>query len=547
MRLKFIAFVIFFLLLSIPFVQAEETKKIGNMYEITKHVKIERGNGTIPLNLSDPQELKKYSPVNNFWDTNLTGNGKIVDGILPPDFMFLNTSTLNLTWNFTLSSDMVADGASVFVIRLPVSFDASNNYAPLINLTISMGSQKVLYLSNFFNNVICSIDQMKDKVITYVNLTLHLWYLNLTGLLYPSERYTMYLNLSYLSNVTLLIYNYDYLQDNSTEFFMNNRKYTADLATGFEFKQLISNGISAIKVVGPNDPHVYPPANYTQKIALDSAYSGKMYVSFAIELYLTSETTSQVPLEIIICTGNNKNSTDLTNLSAGLQTIRGNMQLNFTGENYVNITIRFAYSFYVIFEGYSKYPANGTFITDDLHIYIKPYMDLVVNPEEYYLPGAIVLPGSWQKSFALALKYAPSSYLPVVLTNVIYLTTIYTFLKVFAYASYLMYKAENFVWGIIKDLLHDLFDLFKWVYDAVVHWLISDVGMAIWALLEALWFIFQVVIYIAAVWITDSFLRGIAVLPERGFKGMLEEWSGVTSFIEGLAGRIGGIIGRFRK
>ena len=543
--MRILSFILVLLVISIPFVQAETIKKEGNMYEITEWVTLSRGKGNITLNLSDPQEIAKYSPVNNFWDTNLTGPGKIVDGVLPPDFAFLNTSSLNLTWNFTLSSNEIADGASEFILRLPVSFDISHGViTPVINLTIKKASQSVLWFSNSDGR---NTSDLKDMKIDYANLTLHMWYLHLIGILYPGTQYTLQLNLSHITNTTLLVYAYDYFNDNSTEFYINNQNYSGDLATGFEFQTLTSNGISALHVnsIGPSG---WPQADYEQDITLNKSYSGLNYVSFAFEIYVPSDHYPSQILNVTFSTSTDTNTT-LIDLSEGLHTIRGNMQLNFSGEKKVHLSITSEYDFYLIVNGYYENMANGTFLSDEmpyLHTYLKPYGDVVVNPEEYYVPGAIVLPGSWQESVDLALKYAPPSLLLVILNESEFHTAIYTFVKVVQFASYLMYQAMNFIGGEIKDLLHKIPPAFDWIDPTRVHFLISDAAWVLWAFLKAAWFALQIGIYLLAVWITDSFLRGIAVLPEKGFKGMIQEWSGVTSFIEDVAGRVMRIAGRFR-
>ena len=139
---------------------------------------------------------------------------------------------------------------------------------------------------------------------------------------------------------------------------------------------------------------------------------------------------------------------------------------------------------------------------------------------------------------ALALKYAPPALLRVILVQAVYHTVLYTLLKVEATYSYLLYKEMDFISGLINDLLRqELQTIFNWTYTTIVHWIISNVGWAIWAILKGAWFLFQVGIYVLAVWITDSFLRGIVALPDKGVHGMLDEWSGVTSFIEGIASK----------
>ena len=536
------------IILSIPFVQAETVQKDGDMYKISERVTLSRGKGNITLNLSDPQQLEKYSPVNCFWDENLTGPGKIVDGILPPDVVFLNTSSLNLTWNFTLSSNEIADGASEMILRLPVSFNIpSNAIAPILNVTIQRASQSVVYFNNEKDGAGMNTSALKNQQINYANLTLRLWYIHLVGILYPREQYTLHLSISDISNVTLLVYPYDYLKDNSTGFYLDSQHYTGDLATGFEFKTLTSNGISALHVNSAG-PSGWPQAHYEQYISLNSSYSGLMYVSFAFEVYVPQYNPSEV-LNITFSTSADSNTT-LISLSSGLHTIRGNMSLNFSGENKVLLSIRSSYDFYIIVDGYSDNMANGSFLDDGmpyLHTYLKPYGDVVVNSEEYYVPGAIVLPGSWQECMKLAIKYAPPALLPVILTEAAYHTAIYTMLKVVQFASYLMYQAMNYIGGIIMDLLHDFVSLFNWIYTTIVHFLMSDAAWMVWAFLKALWFLLQIGVYVLAVWITDSFLRGIVALPERGFKGMVQEWSGVTEFVESVAGRLISIAGRFRK
>lgn len=546
--MRILNIIIILLVLSIPFAQAETVHKDGEMYKITERVTLSRGKGNITLNLSDPQQLEKYSPVNCFWDENLTGPGKIVDGILPPDVAFLNTSSLNLTWNFTLSANEIADGASEFILRLPVSFDAL--YTPYMNLSIRGQSQNVLYFNNVEGGLAYNTS-FKTQRINYANISLHLWYVHLVGFLYPGQQYTLQLQLSHISNVTLLIYPYDYLKDNSTGFYLDSQHYTGDLATGFEFKTLTSNGISALHLNSAG-PTGWPQAHFEQYISLNTTYSGPMYVSFAFEVYIPSEHVPDQTLNITFSTNEDSNSTYIS-LSEGLHTIRGNMRVDFQNENRVLLSIRSEYDFYIIINGYSQNVANGSF-TDDylpfLHTYMKPYGDVVVNVEEYYVPGAIVLPGSWQECMNLAIKYAPPALLLTILNESEIHTAIYTFLKVIQFASNLIYQAENFIGGVIMDILgyivKGLYSIFNWVYTTVVHFMMSDAAWMFWAFLKAVWFVLQIGIYLFAVWITDSFFRGIAVLPERGFKGMIQEWSGVTSFIEDVAGRVMKTVGRFR-
>ncbi|RLF43381.1 MAG: hypothetical protein DRN17_06455, partial [Thermoplasmata archaeon] len=136
------------MLIFIPFAQAQEFE--NPQHEITKVVHIYRGKGSIVLNLSNPQDIQKYAPAERFWDENLTGPGKILDGILPPDILYVNSTSFSLTWNFSISSDIIANGASQFILRLPVSFDTS---FPNFNLKLSTGDSTVCEYSTTSNNL----------------------------------------------------------------------------------------------------------------------------------------------------------------------------------------------------------------------------------------------------------------------------------------------------------------------------------------------------------------------------------------------------------
>ncbi len=508
MPTRLLNFILILVIISIPFAHAQDFQ--NSQHEITKVVHIYRGEGSIPLNLSDPKSLAAYAPTTRFWDENITGPGKILDGVLPPDFLFLNTTSISLSWNFTLSSDIIADGTSQFILRLPVSFlNDTNHSEPEINITLMRAQKKVLIFDNGGNQS----DIVSSHIIKYVNLTLNLWYVNLTGFLFPAEQYQLKLTLSHISNPILLIYNYDYLDDNITVFYLDNENYSADLAVGFEFKQLTSNGISA----------VYVNSNCTQIIKLDSKYSGSFYVSFAWDIY--SPLAQNITLTL---TSASQNSMTIS-LQQGLNTVRGNLLVNLSGD-----TLKAEFSatspFYLIVDGISSDAMHLRFIT----IYTKLYGDIVINSDSYYTPGAVVLPGSWQKSIELAIKYAPPALLPVILVQAEYHTLIYTYLKIYAEFSNLLYQGMDFLAGIICGLFHGLFMLFNWTYTTIVHWLMSDASWWFWAILEGVWFLLQVGVYVLAVWITDSFLRGIVALPDKGIKGMVQEWSEVTSFVENI-------------
>ena len=356
--------------------------------------------------------------------------------------------------------------------------------------------------------------------------------MHLRGFLFPGDTYTLNLQLLGIEDPKVLVYNYDYLDDNETGFTLNGVDYAGDLGAGFEIYQLTSNGISALQVAA------FPESYITQNITLSQSYSGDEYVSFAFLIYSNNSGN----ITVNISTSGDSNETTLS-ISQGTNTLRGQVKLHFSGENKIILCLTSHVPFYIITDGYSDEPITGSFqlasiFPNVLYIYMKLYGDIVVNSEEYYTPGAVILPGSWQESLALAIKYAPPAYLPVILTQAEYYTAIYTILKIEATASYLFYRAMDYIGGIIEKLINNVLSLFKWVYDTVVHWVISNVSWWLWALLKGIWFIFEITIFILAVWVITSFWYGILALPTKGVRGMLEEWSGVTNFVESIASRL---------
>ena len=533
---------------------------------ITKHIHVESSNGTIPLNLSNPDEIKKYSPAQNLWDKNLTGGGKIIDGILPFDIADLNNTTwINLISNFSLSSKEIASGAFGFYLRLPMSFEI--NGESHIKLKIFQNGIEEYNTTHPFifteadPNTLETVSKLwpfaETKIINntynYLGHDFKIWYVHVNTFILPNCTYTIQVNLTNIQNITLFIYNYDYLQDNYTSFHINangiNEDVDGDLAYGIEVQNFVFSSISSYyqsyvswTSTQPPNPTYVPYFEYFPYGDI-SGYTGSQYISFAFEIYAFQSTHVEVHFKT--ATHSNYTSFDV---DQGMNTIRGYVKLNFTDNgNYFEEYFMTNHSV-----SYFLFPSDNTYFQLSLspyydytfQFYGKLYQDIAIHSEEYYSAGSIVLPGDFIQSMSLAIKYAPSSELPLVLFDAYGLTIGRTILDIFMWGSVFIVNALDWAWMKFGDIIKWLYSqsIIKWIVDTIVKVIIPAIIYYGTGVLQTLYLLISLFIYVLGVSFTKRFRDGLIKLPFEGIKGLEDEWEGIVTVVESIVSKIMGVI-----
>ena len=569
MNCKFIVLLILVLIFSIPFASAEEieTKDDGGFVVVTEHLYAERGEGAYKLNLSNSQEVYNASPSKQLWDKNITGGGKIVDGLLPFDIINIsdNATEKNITveGSVRFNKTDIATGFSFFILRLPVSF----NPAPTSQLEIKITNRgdviadrfnKVIFSDYYANGNYTLFNKtntlLVNKTYHYFGHRFNVWYVAMNAYIFPEERYNISINLYNISNVKVFVYPYDFLGDglNQTHLIVEqqlNTHLSYDVGWGFEIKQFIFNTISTLEL------EKYDELRFT----ISNPPTGVYNISYLLPVYITNNTNTSILLEF--WSNNAEALKKYTFNSSGFQIIKDKVQLNISGELTESIRTdnKSVYVFIlpsaeknIIFKHEDYYPYGTPYLNYVITYNIKAalYQDIVIRKEGYYIGGSIELPGSVIQTWDLILKYAPNVDLGLelkadsgaVIIALLHLSEdITTFicdeLGPFEWVKFLLPLAPN----ALKQLLSALVNF---VINTNIQFKLSKFAYLSMKFLSVSTDIVSLLIYVLGVWVVKRFRDGMVILPLKGYNAMLEEWEGVLNFIASIAKKISGVVKR---
>ena len=531
----------FLLIMMVPMAHAENITMSGT-------VRFERQNMTantsIPLNLSDPQQLKEYSPVYNFWPSE--NNGIIIDSTLPPDILKEdNLTELTLNGTFRITSQDAADGASLFQLRLPFSTNLGN--ITYINLGIYHNTRKILdyeisldllrsyhepyskYNISYYNN-------------TYLDCNLTFIYLLLRTLILSGVTYNYSLDVDMTGTAYVFVAGFDLFNDNITGFEINKKRYNGDLMTGFRILDMVSNGFGEFEQV------------YMQKeYRLDSTYSGTQYVSFNIGLISRAQ-PQNITARVTTLDSNglmyDANSTYIAINSTGPVMIYGHVQVNFSGTNTILITLYSNVSggLSVITDGEDTTPIqpDASLLTKSLvevqKTYLSWYMDVIVTGSKYYYPFFIRLPGTWQENVEIVMKkIGCAAFIPVVMAG------LYTGLAAATVENFtlnLMFTPFIIAGQALKALLNAVYAGFEWFMDTVVKFILSGVEYWLWVTEILVGVVVNVFFWLIAAVLGNSMVNAMVRLPKDGINAVFEEFGKGLSTVNQILAPVKKAVGK---
>jgi len=512
-----VIFVTLLLILLIPNVSAETVHLSGT-------VRFERGNftanNTIPLNLSNEEELKEYSPVYRFWPS--SDHGILVDSTLPPDILSLENGTVDINGTFRLSSRLSAYGASKFVFRLPVACNIDS--ISYIEMKIYHGAREIEDFKFNWDLLRSRGEPLSKYNVTYYNITyigynLTLIYLTLRTMILSDITYNYTLHIDQVRDGYLLAAGFDLFGDNVTGFTVNGEHYDGDAMAGIKILDMVSNGYGEFHIP------------YMQKeFSLDDSYNGPRYVSFTIGI--VSRGAQNVTVRITSLDGSGvaieANSTRIFVNDTGPVMIYGHVKINMSSTSAILVTLYSDGDMTVITDGEDTYPItpDSTLLTKSLvevqSSYLSWYMDIAVSTSEYVYPYFVRLPGTWEENVALIFKtFGAEALIPVAISG-LYMGL--AAMAVINFTLHMMFMPYIIVGNILKSLIDAALAGFMWFVEVPLSLFMDAVQYALWVLELIVTTVLNVLFWLLAAVLGNAMVNAFVRFPKEGVNAIFEEF-----------------------